>query len=83
MLQSILDAVKSSVKSSVKKFGKTDVEVLEYFRSNPTGTIKEIAEMLHLTKRAVEKQVAALKSKNLLSRTGSSSNGYWSVKNKG
>ncbi|MDA3800433.1 MAG: Fic family protein [Kiritimatiellae bacterium] len=83
MLQSILDAVKSSVKSSVKKFGKTDVEVLEYFRSNPTGTIKEIAEMLHLTKRAVEKQVAALKSKNLLSRTGSSRNGYWSVKNKG
>lgn len=66
MLRAILTATKSSVKSSVK----TDDRILNYFRSNPTGTVKELAEQLTLTTRAVEKHIAALKVEGRLRRTG-------------
>lgn len=75
MLQTILDAVKSTVKSSVK----IDDFILLYFTENPNGTVKALAEQLELSTRAVEKHIATLKKQGRLNRTGTPRNGVWEV----
>jgi len=76
MLEIILQSVKSSVKSSVN----TEDKILEYIKQNPKITIKEMATLLNLTTRAIEKQIANLKSDNKIVRVGSARKGYWEIK---
>jgi Fic family protein len=80
MLDIILIAIKSSVKSSGKSSVNTADKILSYFSEHPTATIKEVAEYLDLTTRAIEKQVASLKANLRLKRTGSARKGVWEVK---
>ena len=79
MLEVILDSIQSSVKSSVKSSVNTDEKILIYLRNHPEATIKELAEVLGLTSRAIEKQIASLKTKGRLRRIGSARKGYWEV----
>ena len=75
MLEVILESIKSSVKSSVN----TEDRILEYLKQNPTSTIKELAELLDLTTRAIEKQIANLKKEDRLQRVGSARKGHWEI----
>ncbi len=79
MLEIILDTIKSSVKSSYKSSVNTEDKILKRLRENPKTTIKELAEILNITTRAVEKQLAKLKKEKRLIRVGSRRNGYWEV----
>ena len=42
-------------------------------------TIKQMAENLSLSTRAIEKQIAKLREKNLLSRDGADNGGSWVI----
>ncbi|NOQ31445.1 MAG: winged helix-turn-helix transcriptional regulator [Helicobacteraceae bacterium] len=75
MLEVILVTIKSSVKSSVN----TEDKVLEYIKKKPKITIRELSELLYLTTRAIEKQIANLKKENILRRVGSARKGYWEI----
>jgi predicted HTH transcriptional regulator len=75
MLEVILESIESSVKSSVN----TEDKILDYLIQNPKTTIKELAKLLNLTTRAIEKQIANLKNENRLIRVGSARKGYWKV----
>jgi len=79
MLGIILKSIISSVKSSVKSSVNTEDKILDYLNQNPKATIKELANVLDLTTRAIEKQIANLKKANKLSRVGSARKGYWQV----
>ena len=79
MLEVILESIKSSVKDSVKSSVNTEDKILAYLKENPTSTIKEMAEFLNLTTRAIEKQIANLKKANRLQRIGSARKGHWEV----
>jgi Fic family protein len=79
MLEVINKSIQSSVKSSVKSSVNTEDKILLYFRKNPTATIKEVAEYLELSVRAIEKQVSKLKQDNRLKRVGSARKGHWEV----
>jgi len=61
----------SSVKSSVK--------IIDLIRQNPQISIPEIADALHLTTRAVEKNIAKLKQRCILKRVGPAKGGHWEV----
>lgn len=61
---------------------KTRMKILEFMNENPNITLAELAEMLGITKRSVEKQVANLKKEGLLKRIDSDKTGYWSVSKK-
>ncbi len=80
MLEVILQSIKSSVKNSVKSSVNTEDKILDYLKQNPKTTIKELAELLNLTTRAIEKQIASLKKADRLTRVGSARKGYWKVK---
>ncbi len=73
MLGCILQTIKSSVKSYEK--------ILISLRKNSKLTIRELSEILGLTTRAVEKQIATLKKAQRLTRYGSAIKGYWEVIN--
>ena len=79
MLGIILDTIRSSVKSSVKSSVNTETKIIEYFKQNPTSTIKELSNFLELTTRAVEKQISKLKKEYKLFRIGSARRGHWEV----
>ena len=79
MLEVILQTIQSSVKSSDKSSVNTEDKILDYFSENPFGTIAELAELLGLSTRAIEKQIAKLKKENRLERTGSARKGKWEV----
>ena len=79
VLEVILMTIKSSVKSSDKSSVNTEEKILHYLRENPTGTISELASLLSLTTRAIEKQIANLKKEGRLKRLGSARKGCWEV----
>ena len=69
-------------KSSVKKFGekqKSSVKILELIKQNPKITLEEIANVLGISKRAVEKQVKKLREANIIERIGSDRSGWWKI----
>jgi len=68
---------KSSVKSSVKSSERIIVMITEH----PNITIPEMADKMQLSTRAVEKQIAKLKSKGVVHRVGSDKDGYWEIAN--
>ncbi len=78
MLGCIFEAA-SSVKSSVKSSVNTDKLILQYLADNPKATAAQMADFLHITPRAVEKQIAKLKANGKLWRIGSARNGEWVV----
>jgi Fic family protein len=75
MLEIILKTITSSVKSSVN----TDDKILAILKENPKTTIKELATILNLSLRAIEKQIANLKKEKRLLRVGSARKGHWEV----
>ena len=79
MLEVILMTVKSSVKSSVNSSVNTEDKILAFFKQSPTGTAKELSELLELTTRAIEKQIASLKRSGRLIRVGSARKGSWRI----
>ncbi len=79
MLDVIYESIVSSVKGSVNSSVNTEDKILLYLKENPTATIKILAEVLGLTSRAIEKQIAKLKSEGKLQRIGSARKGHWEV----
>ena len=66
---------KSSVKSSVKSSERIIVMIAEH----PKITIPEMAAKMQLSTRAIEKQLAKLKSIRVIQRVGSDKDGYWEI----
>ncbi len=79
MLEVILETIKSSVKDSVKSSVNTEDNIFELLKQNPQSTIKELAHILDLTTRAIEKQISKLKIENRIVRIGSARKGYWNI----
>lgn len=80
-------ALKEGEPGSEKRFGekfgegseKSSEKILSLLRERNTVSAREIAEVLSLTSRAVEKQIAALKATGRLRRVGPAKGGHWEV----
>lgn len=79
MLEVILESIQSSVKNSVKSSVNTEDKILILMKQNTIITMKQLAQVLNLTQRAVEKQVAKLKDEGKLKRLGSARKGEWEI----
>lgn len=71
---------------SEKKFGekqksseKTSERILALLKENPRLSAKKLSELLGISSRAVEKQIASLEDKGRLKREGSPKGGHWKV----
>lgn len=62
--------------------GDVSEEILKELKKSPDLSAKQLAGLLGITDRTVERQVAKLKEQNLLERVGSARGGYWKVMDK-
>ncbi len=61
------------------KFGVNEKKVLQLLASNPELSVGDIAEMVGLSKRGVEKQIKKFRDLGIIIREGSDKTGYWKV----
>ena len=66
-------------KSSGKSSGKTDDKIIAIARKSPSVSIPQMAEILGISTRAVEKQIRQLKQTKRLRRIGPTKGGNWQV----
>ena len=66
-------------KSSGKSSGKTDDKIIAIARKSPSVSIPQMAEILGISTRAVEKQIRQLKQTKRLLRIGPAKGGIWQV----
>ena len=59
---------------------KSSENILEMMVKNPTITISELSEIIGISTRAIEKQIAKLKDARVLKRIGPDHGGHWKVK---
>lgn len=67
-----------TTKSSVE-IEKSSVEIVRLMTENPKITAAQIAERLGITMRAVEKQIAKLRTKEIIKRVGPNKGGHWEI----
>ncbi len=65
--------------SSGKSSGKTEDKIIAIARKSPSVSIPQIAEILGISTRAVEKQIRQLKQAKRLRRIGPAKGGNWQV----
>jgi ATP-dependent DNA helicase RecG len=70
---------KSSGMSSGIGSGKNEQKLLALLSETPSMTIPELAEILGISTRAVEKQIARFRQNGQLRRIGSARGGHWQV----
>lgn len=71
---------KSSLKSSPKDLNSTQQKIMEQLRKNPRVTQVEMAEIIKISRRAVQKNIKDLVEKDMVERVGSDRKGYWKIK---
>jgi len=77
--EAIAQEPNSQEKGSEKSSEKSSEKILTIIKENPHISARSIAEQLGLSSRAVEKQIARLKTNGLLSRIGAPKGGHWEV----
>ncbi|SEL99312.1 ATP-binding protein [Parapedobacter koreensis] len=59
--------------------GKTSGKIIAYIRENPEITIPNLARLLGITERSVERNISQLQRANKLTRIGPAKGGHWEV----
>ncbi len=62
-----------------KKIGKTAQKIIDFVISDPSISAEAMAYKIGISSRAVEKQIAKLRSMGVLSREGADFGGYWRI----
>jgi len=65
--------------ASGKTSGKTSGKILELIESNKNITIPEIAAIIGVTERSIERNIQNLQRENKLKRVGSAKGGHWEI----
>lgn len=74
------DEVRRKVRTKFgEKFGGSSEKIVELIFGNSAITASEMAGILGLTERAVEKQLAKLKKNEIIARIGPDKGGHWEI----
>lgn len=83
MLEVILEAVKNTSAAnridSIHGINDTERKLLHLIEEGEFRTADEVALLMGVSKRTVERSLASLKNKGLIVREGSDKSGYWKV----
>jgi len=74
----ITGSEKSSEKPE-KGSEKSSEKIMRLIKANTQITIKDLAEQLNVSTRAIEKNISKLKTENRIERIGSDKGGYWKI----
>ena len=71
---------KSSPKSSPNGLNATQQKIMQMIRKNSRITQAEMAEIIKISRRAVQKNIKELADQGIIVHEGSTRNGYWKIK---
>jgi ATP-dependent DNA helicase RecG len=71
--------VKSTEKTSGKKFGENRLKIISLMRENSKISIPEIADKVGISTTSIEKNIGYLKKQGIVKRIGPAKGGYWEV----
>ena len=71
---------KSSSKSSLNGLNATQQKIMQMIRKNSRITQAEMAEIIKISRRAVQKNIKELVDQGIIVHEGSTRNGYWKIK---
>lgn len=71
---------KSSSKSSPNGLNATQQKIMQMIRKNSRITQAEMAEIIKISRRAVQKNIKELVDQGIIIHEGSTRNGYWKIK---
>lgn len=75
-----LSSLKSSPKGSLKDLNSTQQKIMELLQKNSGITQAEMAEIIKISKRAIQKNIKELVDEDIIERVGSDRKGYWKIK---
>ena len=84
-LESVVIPTDGSLKTEKKSgkrrenVGKTSGKILDACREKPSVTIPELAELIGITERSVQRNIQKLQKDGLLQRIGGRKEGHWEV----
>ena len=78
MQPNLLTGVKT-VEKTVEKPQKTVEKIITILSTTPSITVREMADILGLSRRGVEEQIKSLKQKGIIRRIGPDKGGHWEV----
>lgn len=78
-LSSDIDAFRKSTEESGEKKLKSKEKILQLLRTHPEYSAKKLAEAIGITDKAIEKQLAKLKTDGSIKREGPDKGGKWVV----
>ena len=59
------------------KINKTQRQIVELIRNNPSITIEEMAKFADVAARTIERNIKKLKEREIIDRVGADKNGQW------
>ena len=62
-----------------KRFGESAEKIILLILEDKNITTSEMAEIVQITTRAIEKQISKLKYKGIIERIGPDKGGYWKI----
>ena len=62
-----------------EKFGESSEKIVELIFGEKYISASAMAKTIGISERAVEKQLAKLKAKNIIERIGPDKGGYWKI----
>ena len=68
-----------TVEKTVEKTTRTVEKTLKILSNTPSITVREMSEILGLSRRGVEEQIKSLKQKGVIRRIGPDKGGHWEV----
>ncbi len=71
--------VEKDVDRDVEKFTDNQNMILVEIEKNPVVTVQQLSEILHITPRNVQKNIAILRDKGLIQRVGPDKGGHWEI----
>ena len=76
--ENVTETVEKNAKT-VEKSVKTVEKIVNILSHSPSATVRELSEILGLSRRGVEEQIKSLKQKGIIRRIGPDKGGYWEV----
>ena len=68
-----------TVEKTVEKTTRTVEKILKILSNTPSITVREMSEILGLSRRGVEEQIKSLKQKGVIRRICPDKGGHWEV----
>jgi len=71
--------LKNASEKNQKTSEKSSEKMIRLIKADTQITIKELAEQLKISTRAIEKNISKLKAENRIERIGSDKGGHWKI----